>query len=101
MTRRSQNKGCGISRRQLIQGLALAGAVCGGAAATALLRKRPRVVVLPNGDDMPVASPTIVRPPIVSRAEWGALPVNHQARNEYGFISEAAIPRAGMVMKAT
>lgn len=85
MTGRSKPKRRGLSRRQVIQGLALAGAIGGGAAATALLRKRPRVVVLPHEDDLPVASPAILRPPVVSRAEWGALPVNHQARNENGF----------------
>ncbi len=84
MTRRSQHKRRGLTRRQVIQGLTLVGGLCGGAAATALLRNRPRVVVLPHEDDMPVASPVIVRPPVVSRAEWGALPINHQARNEYG-----------------
>ena len=88
MTRRSQRKRRGLSRRQVIQGLALAGAMGGGAAATAVLRNRPRLVVLPHGDDRPVASPVIVGPAIVSRGEWGALPVNHQARNEHGYISE-------------
>ncbi len=76
----------------MIQGLALAGAVYIGGVGTALLRNRPRVVVLPHGDDLPVASATIVRPPIVSRGEWGALPVNHQARNEYGFYQRGSNP---------
>ena len=81
----------------MIQGLALAGAVCFGGAATALLRNRPRVVVLPHGDDLPAASLTKSRPVIVSRGEWGALPVNHQARNEFGFYQRGSNPEGWYV----
>jgi len=97
MTRRSQRKRRGLSRRQVIQGLALAGAIGGGAAATAVLRNRPRLVVLPHGDDRPVASPAFVRPAVVSRGEWGALPVNHQARNENGFYQRGSNPEGWYV----
>ena len=76
----------------MLQGLALAGALCLGGAAAALLRNRTRVVVLPHGDDMPEASPAIARPAIVSRGEWGALPVNHSARNENGFYQRDSNP---------
>lgn len=81
----------------MIQGLALAGGFCAGGVAMAFLRNRPRVVVLPHGDDSPVASPTNVRPPIVSRAEWGALPINHQARNEHGFYQRSGNPEGWYV----
>lgn len=76
----------------MLQGLALAGAVGLGGAATALLRNRPRVVVLPHGDELPEASPVIARPAIVSRDKWGALPVNHAARNENGFYQRDSNP---------
>ena len=46
---------------------------------------------------MPVASPTIERPPVVSRGEWGALPVNHQAGNEYGFYQRGGNPEGWYV----
>ena len=85
----------------MIQGLAMAGAVFGGAAAAALLRNRPRVAVLPHGDESPVASPTIVRPPVVSRGEWGALPVNHQARHEYGFYQRGSNPEGWYVYEGS
>jgi len=81
----------------MIQGLALAGAVCFGGAATALLRNRPRVVVLPHGDDRPAASSTKSRPAVVSRGEWGALSVNHQARNEFGFYQHGSNPEGWYV----
>ena len=87
----------GLSRRQLLQILTLAGAVGFGGAATALLRHRPRVVVVPHGDDLPAASPTIARPVIVSRGEWGALPVNHQALNENGFYQRGSNPEGWYV----
>ncbi|MCY3796211.1 MAG: peptidoglycan recognition family protein [Chloroflexi bacterium] len=90
--RESQRERGGPSRRQMLQGLALAGALCLGGAATALLRNRPRVVVMPNGDDLPEASPAIARPAIVSRDEWGALPVNHSALNENGFYQRVSNP---------
>ena len=80
------------SRRHMLQAMALASAVGLGGAATALWRNRPRVVVLPHGDDMPEASPTIARPAIVSRDKWGALPVNHGARNENGIYQRDRNP---------
>lgn len=85
----------------MIQGLALAGAVCIGGVGTALLRNRPRVAVLPHGDESPVASPTIFRPPIVSRGAWGALPVNHQARYEYGFYQRGGNPEGWYVYEGS
>lgn len=76
----------------MLQRLALVGAFGVGGATTALLRSRARVVVLPHGDDLPVASPTIVRLAVVSRGDWGALPVNHSARNENGFYQRGTNP---------
>lgn len=93
MTRREiHRKRGGPSRRQMLPGLALVGALSLGGVAAALLRSRPRVVVLPHGDDMPSASPAIARPAIISRDEWGALPVNHSARNENGFYQRESNP---------
>ena len=83
--RQNQRKRGGPSRRQILPGLALVGALSLGGVAAALLRSRARVVVVPHGDDMPSASPAIASPAIVRRDEWGALPVNHSARNENGF----------------
>ena len=92
MPSQNQHKRGRPSRRQMLPGLALAGALSLGGVATALLRNRPRVVVLPHGDDMPEASPAIARPAIVSRDQWGALPVNHSALNEYGFYQRDSNP---------
>ena len=75
-----------------MSGLALASAISLGGVGTASLRNRPRVVVLPHGDNMPAASTAIARPAIVGRGEWGALPVNHSARNEYGFYQRDSNP---------
>lgn len=90
--RENQRKRGGPSRRQLLQGLALAGAVSFGGVVTALLRSRPRVVVLPHSDDLPAASTAIARPAIVIRDKWGALPVNHSALNENGFYQRDSNP---------
>ncbi|MDE2748002.1 MAG: N-acetylmuramoyl-L-alanine amidase [Chloroflexota bacterium] len=92
MSRRTHQKRRGPSRRQVIQGLAAASAACLAAVATGLLRSRPRLVVLPHADDRPAASPQSSRPAIVRRGEWGALPVDHSARNEYGFYERASNP---------
>ena len=85
----------------MIQGLALAGAVGVGGLGTALLRKRPRVAVVPHGDDLPSASLTVNRPPIVSRRDWGALPVNHAARNEQGFYERGRNPEGWYVYEGS
>lgn len=92
MPSQSQRKRGRPSRRQILPGLALAGALSLGGVAAALLRSRPRVVVVPHGDDMPEASPAIARPAIVGRDKWGALPVNHSARNENGFYRRESNP---------
>ncbi len=92
MSRRTHQKRRGPSRRQLIQGLAATSAACLAAIATGFLRSRPRLVVLPHAADMPAASPQSSRPTIVRRAEWGALPVDHSARNENGAYQRASNP---------
>ncbi len=76
----------------MLRGLALAGAACIGGVGVGLLRNRPRLVIVPHGDDMPEASPAIARPAIVRRDQWGALPVNHAARNENGFYQRDSNP---------
>jgi len=92
MSRRIRNKRRPLSRRQVIQGLTLAGALCIGGVANGLLRNRPRLVIVPHGDDMPAASPKPAGRSIVSRDEWGALPVDHAARNENGFYQPGSNP---------
>lgn len=82
----------GLSRRQILPGLALVGAFAVGGVTAATLRNRPRVVVVPHGDDLPAASAATARPAIVKRGEWGALPVNHSARNEFGFYQQGRNP---------
>lgn len=72
-------------------------AAVGGAGALAALSgvaagvfcERPRVVVLPNKAG---STEDAVRPLIVSRDEWGALPVDHGARNESGHYQSGVNP---------
>ena len=77
-----------VSRRRWLRRLA---ALAGAGALTAIgaLSRRPQVVVLPNQAG---ATDDAVRPPIVSRVEWGALPVDHSARNERGHYEDGVNP---------
>lgn len=82
-----------VSRRRWLRNLAAAGgagvlAALGGAAA-GVFSRRPRVVVLPNAAEL---STDGARPPIISRDEWGGLPVNHDARNERGHYQSGVNP---------
>ena len=85
MTERGQGKSGSWNRRQLIQALAITGGAGFAGLALARLRNRPRIAIVPPGADLPFASPTGDRPPIIAREQWGALPVNHAAPNEPGF----------------
>ena len=70
-----------------------AGGLLGLGAARALWRKNdPRIVVLPNADA--TASPPAAEPglTIVSREAWGALPIDHNARNERGHYESNSNP---------
>jgi hypothetical protein len=58
-------------------GVALLGV---GAVITGRLIRQPEAVVLPNAE----LAQSSANPAIVSRDAWGALPVNHRARNENG-----------------
>ena len=92
MPRRNHLKRRGLSRRQMIQRLTILGVVGAGGVAAGLLRDRPQVVVLPYGDGEPDIVPAAERPAIVSREEWGALPVNHSARSENGYYKRGTNP---------
>lgn len=79
-----------LSRRQILQRLiALGTAGAFGGLTVAKLRDQPRMVVLPRGADRPDA---ILRPAIISRDQWGALPVNVAAPNEPGIYEKGVNP---------
>lgn len=87
-----------VSRRRLLRRLAAVGgagvlAALGGAAA-GIFSERPRIVVLPKAAG---TSEVAARPPIISRDDWGALPVNHSARNERGFYESGVNPEGWYV----
>ncbi|MYD08764.1 MAG: hypothetical protein F4X02_01855 [Chloroflexi bacterium] len=77
-----------VSRRRWLRRLAALGGA-GALAAAGAFSQRPQVVVLPNAAE---ASRGSARPPIVSRDEWGALPVDHSARNEGGHYDSEGNP---------
>ena len=77
-----------VSRRRLLRGLAALGGA-GALAAAGAFSQRPRVVILPNEAG---ESEDSSRPPIVGRDEWGALPVDHSARNEGGHYDSEGNP---------
>ncbi len=98
MARPPQTNQCKVSRRRMLRRLAVVGAASAlaglGGAAAGVFGERPRVVVLPNGDGLfNVAQ----RPNIVSRDEWGALPVNSMARNESGIYKKGVNPEGWYV----
>ena len=77
-----------VSRRRWLRRLAALGGA-GALAAAGVFSQRPRLVILPNQAD---TSEEVARPPIVSRDEWGALPVDHSARNERGHYDSEVNP---------
>lgn len=98
------------SRRQFLRGSAGIGAGVAffGAAAASLgvgaamfgkrkLAEQPQVVVLPNGAQLPQSTPPANDPVVVSRQRWGALPVDHSARNEYGHYWKGSNPEGWYV----
>lgn len=93
MQRKTHTNQRKVSRRRVLRNLAAAGgagalAALAGAAA-GVFSERPRVQILPNAAELPdVAS----RPLIISRDEWGALPVDHGARNERGHYQSGVNP---------
>ncbi len=101
-TRSDQLKRPGISRRGLLRRLGIVGAAGGvfaaGAGLGAWLSGGPRIVVLPHGaappgQGRPAASANArAGPRIISREDWGALPVDLSARNEYGLYDGASNP---------
>ncbi len=59
----------------------------GGTAGALWLATRPQepqVITITNTPSA-TSTPAVPKPAMVSRAEWGALPINHEARNEKGF----------------
>lgn len=83
-----------VSRRRVLRKLAALGSASALAAAAGVFSERPRVVVLPNEAGL---SEEAVRPPIVSRGAWGALPVDHSARNERGHYQSGVSPEGWYV----
>ena len=87
-----------VSRRRMLWRLAAvggAGALAAlGAAAAGLFTERPRLVVLPNAAG---TSGAAVRPSVVGRDAWGALPVDHAARNERGHYERGVNPEGWYV----
>ncbi len=81
-----------LSRRQLLIGLSAAATgtmLCatGGAASLVLLiaNQRPTPTTIPTLAPQPTG--TLTPPPIIARADWGALAPDHTAANELGFYS--------------
>lgn len=95
--RRHTSRGT-ITRRQFLRGSAWigAGAAFFGAVAAFYgannLSWRSQVVVLPNGAQRPEQAQVDDGPVIVGREAWGALPVNHSARNENGTYQKRSNP---------
>ena len=83
--------------RRLVLTGAAGGLIGAGGVAAALLSTRPQVVVLPHGGAAAGLETAVARPHIVSRADWGALPVNHAARNEYGDYVKGSNPEGWYV----
>ncbi|NPV66366.1 MAG: N-acetylmuramoyl-L-alanine amidase [Anaerolineae bacterium] len=79
----------GLSRRAMLALLGLGGLTvaggAGGALLLLLLRAARQLVALPTSPTPPPAA--LIPPPIVPRAQWGALPPDHNAPNEPGFYS--------------
>lgn len=94
-----------VSRRQFLSRLAAIGAAGGAVAAGALVAgleaARPQIIILPDGASSPDSTLEDIRPRIVSRSEWGALPVNHAARNEYGIYRKGSNPYGWYVYRAS
>ena len=64
-----------------------------GAAVAGLLAARPKIVLLPQwSDSYRGRKRSIPQPAIVSRDEWGALPVDVTARNENGLYRKGSNP---------
>ena len=82
-----------LSRRDFIGAAALAtlagAGLCsiGGIAGILLLRRR-RLALMPTSTPAPTPSPTPFPITIVSRSQWGARPVNHEAEDEKGFATQ-------------
>lgn len=82
-----------LSRRDFIGLTALAAAagagLCGiGGIAGILLLRRRRLALMPTSTPLPTPTPTPFPITIVSRAAWGARPVNHEAEDEKVFATQ-------------
>ncbi len=89
MPRQPHTENRKLSRRDLLRRLAVLGSLSGlaGVALSRLNRPR-RVVVLPYGGKTGSEGP----PTIISRAAWGALPVDVSAPNEHGLYQKGVNP---------
>ncbi len=79
---------------------AAGGALAAGTLIAGLRASRPQILILPNDGDSPELQPEDNRLKIVSRGEWGALPVDHSARNENGLYRKGGNPYGWYVYPA-
>lgn len=80
---------------------AAGGALAAGGLIAGLVASRPQIVVVPNDGAVPELPPEDKRPAIVSRDDWGALSVDHSARNEYGIYDRDRNPYGWYVYRAS
>ena len=97
-----------VSRKQMSRRQFLRGSACFGVSVASFgalvayfgairLARQPEIVVLPNGAQPPGQPAPDSGPDIVSRESWGALPVDHNARNEYGHYHKGSNPEGWYV----
>ena len=87
-----------LSRRQFLGLMGISGVgagLCGGITASGLLALRTRSISSPT--DLPVLilssqPPQIEKPTVVDRSGWGAIPPDHNARNETGYYDKVTNP---------
>jgi len=91
------NRKVRISRRNFLIGMGVLGTgsmlcVCSGTVGTGLLILSQQTPVPSDTpvppSPIPTATPRFPMPPVISRADWGALPPNYNADNENGFYSD-------------
>lgn len=72
-----------------------------GALVSGLRASRPQIVILPNDGGSTGLKTDDSRPRIISRRAWGALPVDHTARNENGLYRKGSNPYGWYVYAAS
>ena len=81
-----------LTRRQFLGRMALAGGFGAGLSAAGWLASRPAGAV-----PSPTPADHLDRPSIISRADWGARPVDVGARNEHGYYNPLTNPEGWYV----